>query len=91
MYITTTTKISQPKYVVHGDDWRTGIQAKTRQRVIELLREWNGELIEVPYTHDAAWSVKFKQQELSHLPGKRMNGSALFDGCEHLTQRVFIR
>lgn len=40
----------QPDYVVHGDDWRTGVQRETRQRVIDALREWGGELIEVPYT-----------------------------------------
>jgi phosphoenolpyruvate phosphomutase / 2-hydroxyethylphosphonate cytidylyltransferase len=40
----------QPDYVVHGDDWRTGVQEHTRQRVIEALREWGGELVEVPYT-----------------------------------------
>lgn len=40
----------RPHYVVHGDDWRTGVQAQTRQRVIEVLKEWGGELVEVPYT-----------------------------------------
>ncbi len=40
----------QPDYVVHGDDWRTGVQRETRQRVIDALREWGGELVEVPYT-----------------------------------------
>ena len=40
----------EPDYVVHGDDWRTGVQRETRQRVIDALREWGGELIEVPYT-----------------------------------------
>jgi len=40
----------QPDYVVHGDDWRTGVQHETRQRVIDALAEWGGELIEVPYT-----------------------------------------
>ena len=40
----------RPDYVVHGDDWRTGVQSKTRQRVIEALAEWGGELVEVPYT-----------------------------------------
>src|SRR5690606_18841316 len=28
----------KPDYVVHGDDWRTGVQKQTRQRVIEALR-----------------------------------------------------
>lgn len=40
----------RPDYVVHGDDWREGVQKKTRERVIAVLGEWNGELIEVPYT-----------------------------------------
>jgi phosphoenolpyruvate mutase len=40
----------RPDYVVHGDDWRTGVQAQTRQRVIDVLSEWGGELVEVPYT-----------------------------------------
>lgn len=40
----------QPDFVVHGDDWREGVQAKVRQAVIEILSEWGGELVEVPYT-----------------------------------------
>lgn len=40
----------RPHYVVHGDDWREGVQRETRQRVIDTLAEWGGELIEVPYT-----------------------------------------
>ncbi|RYG21923.1 MAG: phosphoenolpyruvate phosphomutase, partial [Burkholderiales bacterium] len=40
----------KPDFVVHGDDWQTGIQRKTRESVIEALREWGGELVEVPYT-----------------------------------------
>lgn len=40
----------KPQYVVHGDDWQTGVQAKTRQAVIDVLTEWGGELVEVPYT-----------------------------------------
>ncbi len=40
----------KPDYVVHGDDWGSGVQAGTRQKVIETLNEWGGKLIEVPYT-----------------------------------------
>ena len=40
----------KPDYVVHGDDWRQGVQQETRKRVIEVLAGWGGELIEVPYT-----------------------------------------
>lgn len=40
----------RPDYVVHGDDWRTGVQAPVRQRVIDALTSWGGELVEIPYT-----------------------------------------
>jgi len=40
----------RPDFVVHGDDWRTGVQQETRRRVIEALAGWGGELVEVPYT-----------------------------------------
>ena len=41
----------RPDYVVHGDDWKIGIQSKDRAEVIQTLKEWDGKLIEVPYTH----------------------------------------
>lgn len=40
----------KPDYVVHGNDWTEGIQSSIRQKVIETLKEWQGELIEIPYT-----------------------------------------
>lgn len=40
----------RPDYVVHGDNWRSGYQKPVRERVIEVLREWGGELIEFPCT-----------------------------------------
>ena len=40
----------RPAYVLHGDDWRTGIQRETRQQVLQVLPEWGGELVEPAYT-----------------------------------------
>ena len=40
----------RPDYVVHGDDWAAGVQKSTREKVIQTLKEWNGVLVEVPYT-----------------------------------------
>ena len=40
----------QPDIVVHGDDWKEGVQLKTRQQVIDTLKKWNGELVEISYT-----------------------------------------
>jgi len=41
----------KPDFVVHGDDWKEGIQIKTRQQVIETIANWGGELIEIPYSY----------------------------------------
>ena len=48
----------RPNYVVHGDDWKTGVQSHTRQKVIDVLAEWGGELAEIPYTEGIS-STKF--------------------------------
>ncbi|NLN07922.1 MAG: adenylyltransferase/cytidyltransferase family protein, partial [Firmicutes bacterium] len=48
-YVPNLIKI-KPDFVVHGDDWRTGVQQNIRKRVIETLKEWNGKLVEIPYT-----------------------------------------
>ncbi len=40
----------KPEIVIHGDDWCEGPQKVFRDRVVDALREWDGELIEVPYT-----------------------------------------
>lgn len=51
----------KPKYVVHGDDWTTGIQKNVRKEVIEVLKGWDGELVEVPYTEGvSSTSIKEK-------------------------------
>ncbi|HLE50399.1 MAG TPA: phosphoenolpyruvate mutase [Patescibacteria group bacterium] len=42
-------QLVKPDYVVHGDDWKTGIQRETRERVMETLKEWGGKLIEPDY------------------------------------------
>ena len=40
----------RPDFVFHGDDWREGQQKLIREKVINVLNEWGGELIELPYT-----------------------------------------
>jgi phosphoenolpyruvate mutase len=39
----------KPDFFVHGDDWKTGAQAKIRLEVIHELKKWNGKLIEPKY------------------------------------------
>ena len=50
-YIPNLEKI-KPDYVVHGDDWKVGIQKQIRQQVVDKLSEWDGKVIDVPYTKD---------------------------------------
>lgn len=40
----------KPDFVIHGDDWRSGSQLETRREVLDVLSEWGGKLIEIPYT-----------------------------------------
>ena len=48
-YVANLTLL-KPDYVVHGDDWKQGVQKKTRARVISALKIWGGKLVEIPYT-----------------------------------------
>ena len=47
---TKNLKKLKPDFVVHGDDWKKGVQSLIREKVISTLKEWDGKLIEVPYT-----------------------------------------
>ena len=44
----------KPDYVFHGDDWKEGSQSLIRKNVIDTLKGWGGELIEIPYTKDVS-------------------------------------
>ncbi len=57
----------RPDYVLHGDDWKTGVQSMVRAEVITLLQEWDGRLIEVPYTKG------LDSEELSHRYAEMTN------------------
>ena len=48
-YVPNLEKL-RPDYVVHGDDWKEGVQKATRERVIDCIRKWGGVLVEIPYT-----------------------------------------
>lgn len=51
----------KPDYVLHGDDWKTGIQSTVRAEVIEILASYGGQLIELPYTEGVSGSEVDKQ------------------------------
>jgi len=46
----TNLKEIKPDFVVHGDDWKTGVQKDIRDCVIRVLSKWGGKLVEPNYT-----------------------------------------
>ncbi len=61
----------KPDYVVHGDDWREGIQKKTRAKVIKTLKKWSGKLVEIKYKKDIPLNSIYKIFEKGSLPDVR--------------------
>lgn len=71
-YVANLQKI-KPDFVVHGDDWRTGPQRETRERVIEALKQLGGELIEPKYTEGLSSTALNKAvKEIGITPGVRL-------------------
>ena len=42
----------QPDYVLHGDNWKNGVESAIRDHVIKLLDAYGGELVDIPYTYN---------------------------------------
>tara|TARA_B100000029_G_scaffold516751_1_gene633692 strand:- start:3500 stop:4798 length:1299 start_codon:yes stop_codon:yes gene_type:complete len=59
-YVPNLKKL-KPDYVVHGDDWKRGIQKKIRARVVKTLRDWGGKLVEPKYTKGISSSLIKKE------------------------------
>lgn len=67
-------KLVKPDYVVHGDDWKKGIQKNTRKRVIKTLQNWSGKLIEPKYTKNiSSTSIKKEITNLIINPENRVS------------------
>ena len=67
-YVPNLEKI-RPDYVVHGDDWKEGVQKQTRQRVIDCLAQWGGKVIDIPYTQGISSSqLNARLKEIGTTP-----------------------
>lgn len=70
-YVPNLEKI-KPDFVVHGDDWKEGVQKQTRQRVIDTISQWGGKVIDVPYTKGISSSqLNSKLKEIGTTPEVR--------------------
>ena len=64
----------KPHYVVHGDDWKKGVQKQTRQDVIKALKKWSGKLIEPKYTKNISSTlIKNRILEIGISPQNRVS------------------
>lgn len=60
-------KALKPDMVVHGDDWKTGLQQSVRQEVVDFFQEEKGILVEFPYNQQQTFQEleKMARQQLS--------------------------
>jgi len=65
-------KLIKPKFVVHGDDWKKGVNKIVRRKVINVLKKWSGKLVEPKYTKNISSSlIKNKIKEIGTSPESR--------------------
>jgi len=63
----------KPDFVVHGDDWKEGVQQKTRQRIIEVMAQWGGKVIDIPYTQGiSSTAMNQRLKEIGTTPEIRL-------------------
>lgn len=63
----------KPDFVVHGDDWKNGVQKSTREKVIKTLSAWGGKVVEIPYTKGISSTQLYQSiKEIGTTPAVRM-------------------
>ena len=79
----------KPDYVVHGDDWRTGVQRETRTRAIEMLKKWGGKLVEPEYTSGiSSTMLNAAIREVGTTPDVRMRMLRRLLGAKKLVRII---
>lgn len=73
----------RPDYVIHGDNWTSGPMEMIRRNVIDNLKKYGGELIEVPYTwNDSVKKIEDISREKLAMPEyRRKRLRQLLDIC----------
>ncbi len=63
----------KPDFVVHGDDWKTGVQSNVRKNVIKTIKKWGGKLIEPVYTDGiSSTMINENLKSIGTTPGIRL-------------------
>lgn len=48
-------------YFVHGDDWKKGVQSNQRTKLISLMKNWDGKVVDIKYTRKVSSSLLKKK------------------------------
>lgn len=40
----------KPDFMIHGDDWKSNYLSAIREECYEVMKEWGGKIVEIPYT-----------------------------------------
>lgn len=77
----------KPDFVVHGDDWKDGVQKVTRQRVIDCIAQWGGQLVEVPYTQGISSSrLNGALKAIGTTPDRRLKTLSRLIACKPIVR-----
>lgn len=77
----------KPDFVVHGDDWKEGVQQKTRQRIIECMAEWGGKVIDIPYTQGiSSTAMNQRLKEIGTTPEIRLKRLRRLIGAKRIVR-----
>ena len=70
---TYNLNLIRPDFVVHGDDWKNGVQKPIRLKVIKTLKKWGGKLIEPKYTKNISSTIIKKKISETIYPESRVS------------------
>jgi phosphoenolpyruvate phosphomutase / 2-hydroxyethylphosphonate cytidylyltransferase len=70
---TYNLNLVRPNFVVHGDDWKKGVQKSIRLKVIKTLKKWGGKLIEPKYTKNISSTIIKKKISDTMYPQSRVS------------------
>lgn len=88
---TANLKELRPDYVVHGDDWKEGVQKATRESVIQCISAWGGELVEVPYTQGiSSTALNNSLKALGVTPERRLGSLRRLLHCKPILRFLDI-
>lgn len=61
-------KKTKPDYVVHGEDWKRGVQKEVRARAVKVMKRWGGKVVDIKLIEGVS-STLVKENERLHEVG----------------------